>query len=748
MFDIDLLPTETMPESNSSLLESLLKGLNSEQTSAVESTEGPLLVLAGAGTGKTRVLTTRIAYILLSGKAYPSQILAVTFTNKAAKEMVQRVSDMMQAESDGLWLGTFHSIAARILRRHGEHVGLNENFTIIDTDDQLRLLKQLIKDHNIDEKKWPAKALSSIIQSWKDRGLAPDKVTTSEKSHFASGKALLLYKAYQARLQALNAVDFGDLLMHNLTLFTEHTLEQYRRKFRYLLVDEYQDTNVAQYLWLRLLANDERNICCVGDDDQSIYSWRGAEVGNILRFGKDFSNATTVKLECNYRSTNHILGAASHLIANNDGRLGKTLWTESKGGDKIRISSLWDEREEARYVGGEIESLRQNSQVQLKDIAILVRAGYQTRAFEECFITMGIAYRVIGGLRFYERKEIRDIIAYIRATVQPQDDLAFERIVNTPKRGVGASSMQILFNISRSQGVPLIQAVEIALAEDQLKGKAKTALELLTKNFARWNTLFTEFPHAEVVEKLLKESGYLEMWRQEKTLEAEGRLENIKELLRALQEFESIYEFLEHISLVSDVDALHADNMVSIMTLHGAKGLEFDQVFLPGWEEGLFPHQRALDESGNAGLEEERRLAYVGITRAKKQAYISYAANRRVYNQWQSSLPSRFIDELPQEHTEPYRMSSGLHYGRYKNQPSTPPPPKDDWNDDTACNSVSFPSPPKKASIDKKGFSIGDKVVHTKFGNGVVRNVQGNHLSIAFKTVGSKTIIDSFVKKL
>ena len=755
MFDIDFPSSDTMPADHTPLLDTL----NPEQRIAVETTEGPLLVLAGAGTGKTRVLTTRIAHILLSHKAYPSEILAVTFTNKAAKEMVHRIAGFIKQPVDGLWLGTFHSISARILRRHAEHAGLSDNFTIIDTDDQIRLLKQLLTEHNIDEKKWPAKTLLSIIQRWKDRGLIPEKVTSAENVGFANGYALALYRDYQNRLKSLNAVDFGDLLLHCLTLFTKHPdiLEQYKRRFRYILVDEYQDTNVSQYLWLRLLTNEQKNICCVGDDDQSIYSWRGAEVGNILRFETDYPQAKIIKLECNYRSTSHILGAASQLIANNADRLGKTLWTETEGGSKIKISSLWDEREEARYIGGEIESLQQIYHHSLKDMAILVRAGYQTRAFEECFVTMGIPYKVIGGLRFYERKEIRDVIAYIRATVQPQDDLAFERIINVPKRGIGASTMQSLFDISRSRIIPLTEAAIVMLKEDMISGKTRNALGTLSMQFARWKTMFETQPHAEVVETMLHESGYLEMWQNEKSVEAEGRVDNIKELIRALQEFESIGAFLEHVSLVSDVDELNEDNMISIMTMHGAKGLEFDTVFLPGWEEGLFPSQRSLDETGNAGLEEERRLAYVAITRARKQVYISFAANRRVYNQWQSSIPSRFIKELPQEHVETYRLSSGLNYGMGRKSSSGFSKSYDrdttaDYDPDpTPYNSISFPkaqASSKASEADDGTFHIGNRVFHQKFGYGRVVGKQDSNLKISFDKAGLKTIIDSFVKKV
>lgn len=745
MFDIDIpFDDELSPVSQSNLLDNL----NPEQMDAVQSTQGPLLVLAGAGTGKTKVLTTRLAYILTQGLAFPSQILAVTFTNKAAREMVERVAKMIGGETGGLWLGTFHAIAARILRRHAELVGLKDNFTIIDTDDQLRLLKQLLVEHGVDEKKWPAKALMAVIQRWKDRGLLPEKITHSESSNFAFGKATQLYKDYQARLRSLNAVDFGDLLLYNIKILTENPEIQadYHRRFRYVLVDEYQDTNVAQYLWLRLLTADHKNICCVGDDDQSIYSWRGAEVGNILRFEKDFPGAKTIRLECNYRSTTHILGAASHLIANNSERLGKTLWTQSQGGNKIKISALWDDREEARFIGSEIEAQQQIYGVRLKDTAILVRAGFQTRAFEEAFMTMAIPYKVIGGLRFYERKEIRDVIAYIRLAVQDTDDLAFERIINLPKRGIGNTTLQSLFETSRSQGIPLMHAALYMIEHGTLKGKTATTLKNLLDQFAHWGEQFKHVHHVEVVERILNESGYRDMWKQERTIEADGRLENIRELITALQEFENITEFLEHVSLVSDIDTINDDNMVNIMTLHAAKGLEFETVFLPGWEEGLFPHQKSMDEKGRTGLEEERRLAYVGITRARKQAYICFTANRRVYNQWQSSIPSRFVDELPAEHIEAYKTQTSAR------QPQKPVPMyRDEYADpdyDTeSYSSLSFKKMPAAPVSAPTGYAIGQRVFHQKFGYGIVKEVRGQHLDVMFQQAGMKTIIDSFVEK-
>ncbi|MCS5600465.1 MAG: UvrD-helicase domain-containing protein, partial [Rhodospirillales bacterium] len=628
-------------------------GLNKAQKEAVEAVDGPVLVLAGAGTGKTRVLTTRVAHILMNRKARPWEILAVTFTNKAAREMRERVAKLIGGPVEGWWVGTFHAIGARILRSHAEAVGLKPNFTIIDTDDQIRLLKQIMDGHQIDDKKWPARVLLGVIQRWKDRGLTPEKVTAEEGGEFAEGLITILYEEYQARLQTINAVDFGDLLLHCLTLFIDFpdTLSDYQQKFRYILVDEYQDTNVAQYLWLRLLAHEHRNICCVGDDDQSIYSWRGAEVGNILKFEKDFENATVIRLEQNYRSTPHILAAASGLISHNEGRLGKILWTGIETGEKVSVHGLWDGEAEARAIGDEVET-RQSRGKSLEEMAVLVRAGFQTREFEERLITLGIPYRVIGGPRFYERQEIRDAIAYFRVVISADDDLAFERILNVPKRGLGKASLQAIHHLSRNQELSLFDAAHLIVETDELKSKGRSALRSLIQAFERWRNNLKVIPHSELASIILDESGYTEMWQYDKSPEAPGRLENLKELISGLEEFENIQGFLEHVSLVMENDANDAEEKITLMTLHAAKGLEFDTIFLPGWEEGLFPHQRSLDEEGIKGLEEERRLAYVGITRARKEARITFAANRRIYNNWQNALPSRFIDELPEENVE------------------------------------------------------------------------------------------------
>jgi len=666
-----------------------LAGLNPEQRLAVETLDGPVLVLAGAGTGKTRVLTVRIGHILATGRARPSEILAVTFTNKAAREMKQRVGEIVGGVVEGMpWLGTFHSIGVKILRRHAELVGLKSDFTILDVDDQIRLIKQLLEAENIDEKRWPARVLAMLIDGWKNRGLAPEQVPGGEAAVFANGKGFKLYKAYQERLKILNAADFGDLLLENIRLFREQpdVLRQYQARFKYILVDEYQDTNVAQYLWLRLLAQrtapvipDDtaevrpKNICCVGDDDQSIYGWRGAEVDNILRFEHDFPGAKVIRLERNYRSTGHILAAAAHLIAHNEGRLGKTLRTEDELGEKVSVTGAWDSEEEARAIGEEIEQLQRGGQSgekhPLNEIAILVRASFQMREFEDRFVTLGLPYRVIGGPRFYERAEIRDALAYLRLINSPADDLAFERIVNVPKRGLGDATVQLLHDHARKRRVPMLQAARAMVATNELKPKPRGALRGLIEALDRWRNQRDSLPHTELAEIVLDESGYTEMWQKDRSADAAGRLENLKELIRSMEEFENLQGFLEHIALVMDNEKAAEADAVNIMTLHSAKGLEFDTVFLPGWEEGLFPHQRTLDDSGRAGLEEERRLAHVGLTRARKRAKIYFATNRRMHGLWQTNIPSRFLDELPEgnvEVTEPQGGFAGFAgYGGY-----------------------------------------------------------------------------------
>jgi len=733
-----------------------LENLNAVQREAVEATDGPTLVLAGAGTGKTRVLITRLAHLLRTRDVRPYEILAVTFTNKAAREMRERVSELVGGPAEAVWLGTFHSLGVRILRKNSELVGLKSNFTILDSDDQVRLLKQLLEVFSIDNKRWPARAMMGLIQRWKDRGLTPEKVSPMEVSDIAGGKLIDLYQAYQERLLILNAADFGDLLLHCLTIFNDpkrqDVLNEYQRRFRYILVDEYQDTNIAQYLWLRLLAQGHSNITCVGDDDQSIYAWRGAEVGNILRFERDFKDSQVFRLEQNYRSTAPILAAASALISHNEGRLGKTLWTDSEGGEPILVRGLWDGSAEARFVSDHIENLQSNSDeeksVFLRDIAILVRAGFQTRAFEERFLTLGLPYQVIGGARFYERMEIRDALAYLRVINQPDDDLAFERIINRPKRNIGEKTLQNLHVLARSSDISLYRAAAEIVTTDELKPRSRTSLANLMIDFSRWRSLSGEgantLPHFELAEILLDECGYTQMLMNDKSPEAPGRLENLKELISAMEDFENLAGFLEHVSLVMDNNENAGTDMINVMTLHGAKGLEFDTVFLPGWEEGLFPHQRNMDESGAAGLEEERRLAYVGITRAKKSVVISFAANRQMHGQWKSAVPSRFVDELPDEHI---LIDSEL--GLYDkgsisvNHNSISNNYKVDWNGKKPTGLW------KKTGVLTNdvslGFGVGDRVFHQKFGYGIISFINGNKLDVIFEKAGNKKVIDSFV---
>jgi DNA helicase II / ATP-dependent DNA helicase PcrA len=824
-----------------------LVGLNPEQRAAVEMLDGPVLVLAGAGTGKTRVLTTRIAHILSLGRARPSEILAVTFTNKAAREMKHRIGEMVGETVEGMpWLGTFHAIGVKILRRHAELIGLKANFTILDADDQLRLMKQVLEAENIDEKRWPARVLAVLIDGWKNRGLSPDQVKPGEAAAFADGRGIRLYTAYQARLKTLNAVDFGDLLLENIRLFREHTdvLQHYQHRFRFILVDEYQDTNVAQYLWLRLLgqsvassphpeggrsarasgpgggdsgaaipphpavpteegprhptparlrrsapplaeegkgstglARVPRNICCVGDDDQSIYGWRGAEVDNILRFEKDFPGARVIRLERNYRSTGHILAAASHLIAHNEGRLGKTLRTESGAGEKVTVTSAWDSEEEARIIGEEIENLRRNGH-SLDEIAILVRASFQMREFEDRFVTLGLPYTVIGP-RFYERAEIRDALAYLRCVNSDSDDLAFERIINVPKRGVGDATIKRLHDHARVADISLIAATRAVIATDELKPKPRQALRDLLAAFDCWRARAAAVPHTELAEIVLDESGYTEMWQKDRSADAAGRLENLKELVRSMEEFENLQGFLEHISLVMDTDTADGGQRVSVMTLHSAKGLEFDTVFLPGWEEGLLPHQRSLDDEGRAGLEEERRLAHVGLTRARKRAKIYFVSHRRVRGTWAATVSSRFIDELPEPHVEVeeskgafggftgYGNVGGSRFDEMETFASTYSTPgwqrakgrggfgeesgAAAWNGTRAR--ARRPTTIEGELVAKStgavsAFTIGDRVFHQKFGNGNVVQVEGNKLTIAFDKAGEKKVVDSFVVRV
>jgi DNA helicase II / ATP-dependent DNA helicase PcrA len=822
-----------------------LDGLNPEQRLAVETLDGPVLVLAGAGTGKTRVLTTRIAHILATGKAFPSQILSVTFTNKAAREMKERISALVGQAVEGMpWLGTFHSIGVKLLRRHAELVGLTSSFTILDTDDVIRLIKQLIQAEGLDDKRWPARQFAIMIDGWKNKGLGPSEIPEGDARSFGNGKGRELYRAYQDRLKTLNACDFGDLLMHPIAIFRQHpdVLKQYHQKFRYILVDEYQDTNVAQYMWLRLLSQRPRapisprvgetpaqraegeslggglppsaaqgrgssptrgevnpiNICCVGDDDQSIYGWRGAEVDNILRFDKDFPGAVVIRLERNYRSTEHILGAASHLIAFNDGRLGKTLFTEKSDPEheRVMVHAGWDSEEEARAVGEEIEQL-QRKQHPLNNMAILVRASFQMREFEDRFVTLGLNYRVIGGPRFYERQEIRDALAYFRVVAQAADDLAFERIINVPKRGLGEAAVRQIHDASRANAVPMLAASALLIQTEELKPKVRSTLHNVVDLFTRWTALLETKPHTELAEQILEESGYTDMWKNDRAADAPGRLENLKELIRSMEDYESLRSFLEHVALVMDAEKNEDLDAVNIMTLHGAKGLEFDTVFLPGWEEGLFPHQRALDEGGRAGLEEERRLAYVGLTRAKQRAHIWFVSNRRIHGMWQSTIPSRFLDELPADHVQ--IAETGQNYGGYGHNAygasrfdkaasarpeafsgnySTPGwqraqanrtgATSHNWGTRSGANvervgygetdsgfgagrgsvkgrTIDGELIAKSVATEPSRFSVGDRVFHIKFGNGSIAGIEGNKLTIDFDRAGQKRVLDGFV---
>jgi DNA helicase-2/ATP-dependent DNA helicase PcrA len=751
------------------------KGLNPEQREAVETTEGPLLVLAGAGTGKTRVLTTRIAHILATRRAWGSQILAVTFTNKAAREMRERIGQLVGSGVEAMpWLGTFHSIGARILRRHAEMVGLKSDFTILDVDDQVRLIKQLLEAENIDEKRWPARVFAGMMDNWKNRGLLPKDLTPADEQSFANGRGRKIYAAYQERLKVLNAVDFGDLLLENIRLFKERhdILEEYHNRFRYILVDEYQDSNVAQYLWLRLLAAGSEpgkaNVCVVGDDDQSIYGWRGAEVDNILRFEKDFPGAKVIRLERNYRSTSNILRAASHVIAHNEARLGKTLQTDvGEEGEKVGVTQVYSSDEEARLIGEEIEQLQRKGEA-LNSIAILVRASHQMRELEERFITLGLNYRVIGGPRFYERREVRDALAYLRIVSNASDTLAFERIINVPKRGIGDTTMKLLYDAARAQNAPLLLATRLLIETEELKPKMRTVLRDFIAQIDNWAERSRTTSHVDLAQQILDESGYTDMWKNDRSPDSEGRLENLKELVSSMKDFENLGGFLEHISLVMDRDTGEADDAVTIMTLHSAKGLEYDTVFLPGWEEGLFPSQRTLDESGRAGLEEERRLAYVGLTRARKRSRISFAQNRWIRGTTQTAIPSRFVDELPPEVVEV--KDTGSAYGGYGYGGRS----SNRYDADDAFESL-YETPGWRRAQQQAGarrsggtgpltidgelvarstddgrgskYGVGERVFHLKFGYGRIDSIEGNKLTIDFEKAGRKKVLDSFVQK-
>lgn len=732
---------------------SYLEGLNAGQREAVLTTDGPLLVLAGAGTGKTRVLTTRLTHILNMGRAFPGQILSVTFTNKAAQEMRERIGKLLQQDVGGMWLGTFHALAARMLRRCADRVGLESNFTILDPDDQVRLMKQLMEAAGLDTKKWPPKVVMGKVERWKDQGKRPDDLTHEDAGDIAGGRLLVLYRTYQERLKAINACDFGDLLLHMITILKDpkngDILQDYHRRFKYILVDEYQDTNVAQYLWLRLLAQGTGNICCVGDDDQSIYGWRGAEVDNILRFEKDFPGAKVIRLEENYRSTNVILTAANAVIANNEGRLGKNLFSQAGEGEKIIVRGLWDGEAEARWAAEEIEQLQRKGR-SLSDIAVLVRAGFQTREFEERFMQLGIAYRVIGGPRFYERMEVRDALAYFRVVAQPQDDLALERAINTPKRGIGPGTIAKLYEHARQHQMSLYAAIRDLTMTGHLTGKTKATLMKLIDDFERWRDQIDKMPHTDLAQMILEDSGYMEMWRTDKTPEAPGRLDHLKELISSMSAYENFGAFLEHVALVMENTENPLGAQVTLMTLHGAKGLEFPVVFLPGWEEGLFPSQRSMDENGVKGLEEERRLAYVGLTRARERVFLSFAARRRTYGNWIDCIPSRFVDELPPDAVETETEVGMYGAGRSKHWDSSgfslrPQAVSENRFRPNFTGGESFKS---KQRPDKTGrFITGDRVVHESFGEGTVIHVDGNKLDVQFDAGGHKRIMAAFMER-
>jgi DNA helicase II / ATP-dependent DNA helicase PcrA len=750
-----ITPLHTAPTGG---LAPYLDGLNPAQTEAVLNADGPVLVLAGAGTGKTKALTARLAHIIATRRAFPGEILSVTFTNKAAREMQHRVAKLIGDVAQGLnWLGTFHSVAAKMLRRHAELVGLKSSFTILDMDDQLRLIKQVFKLNDIDDKRWPPRVFAQHIDRWKNRGLTPSQLPTGEELVFADGRACELYQAYQDRLLQLNACDFGDLLLHLLTIFTSHPqiLGEWQRRFKYILVDEYQDTNTCQYLWLRLLAQRgpglPAHICCVGDDDQSIYGWRGAEIGNILKFESDFPGAQVIRLEQNYRSTAHILGAASGLIAQNESRWGKTLWTQAQGGERVSIISVWDGAEEARMVGERVERSVSDGG-RLTEIAVLVRATFQTREFEDRFITLGIPYKIVGGFRFYERAEIRDALAYLRIVQSPSDDLAFERIVNTPKRGLGDKSLQKLFNLARSRRISLFESALSLGATDDLPTAARRTLGQLAQDFARWRKQSLEISHTELIGIILEESGYVAMLQNDKSPEAAGRIENLSELVRAMEEFENLSGFLEHVSLVMDNEANDSVDKITVMTMHAAKGLEFNAVFLVGWEDGIFPSQRSMDENGLTGLEEERRLAYVGITRAKHKSFIFHAANRRVYGQWQSSMPSRFIAELPKNHVEMETTISSGNHTMWRSQSGGDPFGNIERGNGrgpgwarAAAQTIEGRAVSAYPTPNSSHFKCGDRVFHQKFGYGLVKDIEGDKLEIDFDVSGTKHVVDSFV---
>ncbi len=723
-----------------------MRGLTDAQREAVETLDGPLLVLAGAGTGKTRVLTTRIAHILATRNTWPSRILAVTFTNRAASEMQERIIAMTGEDVAGLWIGTFHAVSARILRRHAELVGLRPDFTILDQDDQTRLVKQVLDAEQVDHKRWPPRVVRAAIERFKDRGLSPERLKPGDIGDLVDGRIGEIYGMYQERLATLNSADFSDLILQCVRILSENPdiLATYHDRFDYILVDEYQDSNVAQYLWLRLLAQGRRNICCVGDDDQAIYSWRGAEVGNILRFERDFEGAHVVRLERNYRSTQPILTVASTMIAHNRDRLGKVLWTDVQEGAPVQVCVVENGDDEARFVCGEITNLRRQG-ASLDEVAILVRAGFQMLLFEEHLLQEQIPYRVYGGPRFFERQEIRDAVAYMRVIVRPSDDLALERIINVPRRGIGDATLQKLREFARARSVPLCDAVLDLVKTEEISARPRHELRNLMANFARWRADAGTDGHVELVQMVLDESGYTDMWLKASTPDAPGRLENLKELVSTLNDFGSLEEFLEHVSLVMDRERRDTGEMVSLMTLHAAKGLEFAHVFLPGWEEEIFPNKRALADGGNRALEEERRLAYVGLTRAKQHVQISRAVSRRIFNQWLAGVESRFLRELPAEHVETI-VRTRRHGGTR-------------WDSDGFDSSGRGPGyrrlragtrRSRETQLLRSGsgepIEVGTRIFHEKFGYGTVTASDAGRLEVSFEKAGDKKVMKEFVR--
>jgi len=755
IFDLDDDNTATNYDNISALRPrfDFLKDLNPEQKIAVQTTQGPLLVLSGAGTGKTRVLTTRLSYILSQGLANPWNCFVVTFTNKAAKEMKTRVQEMIGSMADSVWLGTFHSMCVKILRKYAELSGLKSNFTILDEDDQKRLIKQILASEGIDDKKYPPANFVEKFSLWKDKGLTPDKMSKDLKGNITFS----VYQKYQARLRELNAVDFGDIILLVLEILqkNEDILNEYQQKFRYIMVDEYQDTNVTQYLLLRLLSQKHKNICCVGDDDQSIYSWRGAEIENILRFEKDFENAIVIRLERNYRSTANILTAASNLIAHNDGRLGKILKVAENSpaamceNEKIKLISVYSGQEEAAYISNEIESLHRRS-LDYNHMAVLVRTAAQMRELEEKFMSEAIPYQVVGGPKFYERMEIRDILAYFRVITQPADDLALGRIINKPSRKIGDKSVQKFRDYAYQHHVSMLEAMKQMCEQQMISGQLLSTTSELVRRFTEWQKAAKDLRVDELAEKVLDESGYFEMLKAENSVEAEGRLENLRELINVMSDednYPNLDAFLEHVSLVTETDEITSSNNVMLMTLHAAKGLEFDVVFLPGWEEGLFPHERALNEGGNTALEEERRLAYVALTRAKQKLYILTAFSRRVYGQWQNNQPSRFLNEIPSQCLQIINQTyqgynKGYNTGGYQAKKHIPKP-KASIDDNYTYE------PDEEYATKTKNNYKGMRVYHPSFGQGTLMSVEDDDKCVVyFDKAGRKKIYASYLRKI